>query len=178
MLHIRLRLGRRKERDGKMQLQLLAICVCTTLFFFGGCVNSKQTDNPDLNSVMDEYLSTGLLPLCPDSPNCVCSEDLEQKSHVAPLTFTGETQKAWQILQDLVAEMGGEIQVVDDSFLHATFRSRVFGFIDDLNCRLDEDNKRIYMRSASRVGYSDFGVNRKRVESVKEHFGESMKKNL
>lgn len=64
--------------------------------------------------------------------------------------------------------MGGQIEEVDDHFLHATFRSRLFRFTDDVACRLDNDTNSIQIRSASRVGYSDFGINRKRVEELRK----------
>jgi len=69
---------------------------------------------------------------------------------------------------------GGRIEEVDDSFLHATFRSSLFRFVDDVSCRLDDENNRIHIRSASRVGYSDFGVNRKRVEQLRKQFTVSL----
>ena len=63
--------------------------------------------------------------------------------------------------------MGGIIHQDTDSYVAATFRSNIFRFIDDFEIRLDTENKLIHIRSASRVGNSDFGANRKRIEKLK-----------
>jgi len=63
--------------------------------------------------------------------------------------------------------MGGSIQAENDNYLAATFSSSIFRFVDDLEIRFDADRKMIHMRSASRVGYSDRGINKKRIERVK-----------
>ena len=110
----------------------------------------------------------GHLVACPDKPNCVSSEDSTGDSFVEPLEFSGSVIRQWQALQDVILEMGGKIEEVDDHFLHATFRSRLFRFIDDVTCRLDDETNSIQIRSASRIGYSDFGVNRKRVEELRK----------
>lgn len=59
---------------------------------------------------------------------------------------------------------------VDSDYLHAVFTSRIFRFKDDLELRMDRENRIIHLRSASRTGYSDFGVNRKRAEQFRNFF--------
>jgi len=125
------------------------------------------------SSIKNNYLVNGKLLPCPNSPNCVSSESFPEKSTVAPLVFTSSASEAWQTLQDILLEMGGHVEEVDDSFLHATFRSRVFRFVDDVSARLDPEKNLIQIRSASRVGHSDFGVNRKRVEELRKRFTSS-----
>lgn len=148
-----------------------------TALLFLGCMNNSQSGDPVMNSSeKDKHLIDGRLLPCPDKPNCVSSESPEGYSHIAPLEFTGNAPMAWQILQEQLHEMGGQIEEVDDSFLHATFRSRLFRFVDDVTCRLDEENSRIYIRSAARVGYSDFGVNRKRMVELQKRFESSFHK--
>ncbi len=70
-------------------------------------------------------------------------------------------------MKNSVREMGGSIQVENDSYLAATFTSSIFRFVDDLEIRVDSDQKMIHLRSASRVGHSDRGVNRERIERLK-----------
>lgn len=148
-----------------------------TALLFLGCMNNSQSGDPVMNSSgKDKYLKDGELLPCPDKPNCVSSEGPEGDSHIAPLEFTGNAPMAWQVLQEQLHEMGGQIEEADDSFLHATFRSRLFRFVDDVTCRLDEENSRIYIRSAARVGYSDFGVNRKRMVELQKRFESSFHK--
>jgi uncharacterized protein (DUF1499 family) len=70
----------------------------------------------------------------------------------------------------IIKELGGEIVVATDEYVAATFSSSLFGFIDDVECRLDASPKRIQIRSASRVGHSDLGVDRKRMEAMPRLF--------
>ena len=67
--------------------------------------------------------------------------------------------------------------VADENFLHVEFRSAVFGFVDDVEFLFDDGNKVIHVRSASRVGYYDFGVNRRRVEELRKRFMAAGKSN-
>jgi uncharacterized protein (DUF1499 family) len=68
-----------------------------------------------------------------------------------------------------------KVQVTEDGLtLHAEFKSAVFGFIDDVDAVLNADQQCIEIRSASRTGYSDFGVNRRRVESIRQAFNQAL----
>jgi len=69
--------------------------------------------------------------------------------------------------------MGGKIVLEDGSYLWATFSTRIFRFIDDLELRMDEESDVIHVRSSSRVGYSDLGANRRRVEDLRLRFAQS-----
>ncbi|WP_167631240.1 DUF1499 domain-containing protein [Mariprofundus ferrooxydans] len=111
-------------------------------------------------------LQQGLLRLCPDSPNCVCSEAFSQadKEHAIAPVQAGET--TWERLKSRIIELGGVIKQDDGHYLHATFTSSLFHFVDDVELRLDSEQGLIQIRSASRVGRSDLGVNRKRVEQI------------
>ena len=66
--------------------------------------------------------------------------------------------------------MGGDVQVESGNYLAATFTSAIFKFVDDLEIRIDSTEEVIHIRSASRVGYSDMGVNKKRTELLKKLF--------
>ena len=117
-------------------------------------------------------LAEDRLKQCPDTPNCVCSEFVSDAEHyIEPLVYSAD--QAAQVLPRLKAiirEMGGSIQVEETDYLAATFTSSIFRFVDDLELRIDSGQKTIHLRSASRVGHGDGGVNRKRVERLKESF--------
>ena len=115
----------------------------------------------------------GRLRPCSARPNCVCSEDKDLPSYVKPLTAVGSPQSDWERAKRIVREMGGKIVLEDDSYLWATFSTRIFRFIDDLELRMDEENDVIHVRSSSRVGYSDLGANRRRVEDLRLRFAQS-----
>jgi uncharacterized protein (DUF1499 family) len=114
----------------------------------------------------DIGLQQGVLRPCPASPNCVCSEAHSQSSEQHAIEPVKARYGAWKKLTKTITRQGGEIQQDNGSYLHATFTSPVCRFIDDVELRLDEDQGLIHIRSASRVGRSDFGVNRKRVKRI------------
>ncbi len=111
------------------------------------------------------------LDACPGSPNCVCSQDADELHRVAPLEFEGSADQAWIALRDIVAGWSRTHIVREEpGVLRAEVRSLLFRFVDDLHLLLDEDAGVIHVRSASRVGRSDFGVNRRRVEALRVAF--------
>jgi uncharacterized protein (DUF1499 family) len=116
---------------------------------------------------VDLGVKAGRLKPCPDSPNCVNSQS-SGRSAILPIAFRGDAASAWRALQDVLAEME-RLQLVErtDNYLRAEARSRVLGFVDDIEFFLDADAHVIHMRSASRLGYSDLGVNRDRLEQVR-----------
>ena len=117
-------------------------------------------------------LFEGKLLKCPDKPNCVCSEQKDDTDHfIDPIINVQNTAcDTLQIIKEIMIELGGEIQTNSGTYVSATFSSAVFGFIDDLEIRIDSNQNVIHIRSASRVGYSDLGANEKRVELIKELF--------
>lgn len=117
----------------------------------------------------------GKLQPCPDSPNCVCSESYpnRQKHHdIDPVTVSGtEMGRAWGLLRDAIEISGGDIVSETDNYLHAEFSTKIFRFVDDVEIRLDRNAGEIHLRSASRIGHSDLGANRKRIETIWSNFG-------
>ena len=113
-------------------------------------------------------ISEGRLSACPDKPNCVCSEYKEDTDHyIEPLIIPHITSDTLNIILNSIHETGGTIEAESRDYLAAAYSSSVFGFLDDLEVRIDHNKNEIHFRSASRVGRSDLGVNRKRVGSVK-----------
>ena len=125
-------------------------------------------DSRQMKSVDNKYLVDGHLVACPNKPKCVCSEDCAGDSYVEPLRVYGSMAEQWKVLKNVIHEMGGKLEEADDYFLHATFQSKLFRFTDDVICRQDTVTNSIQIRSSSRVGYSDFGINRKRVEKLRK----------
>ena len=104
---------------------------------------------------------------CPDKPNCVSSLAPDDDHRVAPFAISGGAI-GWVALRDAVAAMP-RTTIVDEreGYLHAECRSRIFRFVDDLELQQEASGDRVDVRSASRVGYGDMGVNRERVESLR-----------
>lgn len=108
---------------------------------------------------------------CPGSPNCVCSEYPDDDHSIEPLTIAGSPDEAWdRLLRILDEQPRTTIITRSNEYLLAHVRTRVFRFLDELEFRLDRPGRMIHVRSASRIGYSDLGTNRKRVEAIRKRF--------
>jgi uncharacterized protein (DUF1499 family) len=144
-----------------------AISLVIVLFVISGVLLTVLScaSNPPKVELVD-----GRLRACPNSPNCVSSESDSASSRIEPLTFQGPPEKAWGDLRETIREMGGKIQEEHDGYLWATFTSRLFRFVDDVEFRMVSTGGIIHVRSGSRVGYSDLGVNRRRVEKLRALF--------
>lgn len=115
------------------------------------------------------------LPGCPGSPNCVSSRPGEDAVHgIAPIAFSGDPTVALERLKQVAVAEGGRLVRASGGYAHFEFRSRVFRFVDDVEFLLGGEPGRIEVRSASRSGHSDLGVNRRRVERLRMRFEESM----
>lgn len=145
-----------------MVTKLIAIAAATLLALVVGLAYLGHASHkpPALGLV------NGKLRPCPATPNCVCSEPRTDQAHAIDPIRVWAPHQAWQALQQAIIDQGGIITQADAHYLHATFTSTLFRFVDDVEARLDEEAKAIQLRSASRVGRSDFGVNRQRIAAI------------
>ncbi len=105
---------------------------------------------------------------CPSSPNCVSSDSFDTEHKIRPLEFNALPEDVWAGVREyIVAQPRSRIISETPGYIHAEFASLIFGFVDDLEIHLRADEGIIAIRSASRSGYSDFGVNRTRVEKLR-----------
>ena len=113
----------------------------------------------------------GKLRPCPGSPNCVCSCDTSTSHAIAPLIWKGNADEGLRRLQRVVATFpNARCDVIEPEYLHAEFTSNWFRFVDDVEFLVNSSAGVIQMRSASRAGHSDLGVNRQRLELIRERF--------
>ena len=107
---------------------------------------------------------------CPSSPNCVSSDATDSRHRIPALQLAVAPAEAWRSVREVVMKLP-RTRIVDETedYLHAEYRSAVFGFVDDLELQLRPSERIIAVRSASRLGYSDLGVNRRRVEALREN---------
>ena len=114
-----------------------------------------------------DFRATALAP-CPSSPNCVSSTATDAQHAVAPFVLAAPSTDAWRAVAGAVAALPRTRIVMNTTnYLHAECRSALLGFVDDLELHLGVEGKTIGVRSASRLGYSDMGVNRKRVSDLR-----------
>ena len=115
-------------------------------------------------------IKDGLLAPCPTSPNCVCSQSPQTDSqhYIQPLSYTSTTAEALAKLKNVIQGMP-RTKIVSETqnYLYAEFTSKLMGYVDDVEFLVEENAKIIHVRSASRLGQSDLGVNRKRVEEIR-----------
>jgi len=104
---------------------------------------------------------------CPASPNCVSSYATDDLHAIEPLPIPRGPDPIDLLTSIVESFPRTKILSADDSYLHATFTSRVFRFVDDVEFRVDHEAGVVHVRSASRVGYGDMGVNRRRVEEIR-----------
>ncbi|HVC11453.1 MAG TPA: DUF1499 domain-containing protein [Burkholderiales bacterium] len=119
-------------------------------------------------------VTDGRLTPCRPTPNCVSSQadPTDARHYVAPLAFAGSAQQVMAALRRVI-EATPRATVIRQApnYLYAEFRSRLLGFVDDVEFICDEKSRAIHVRSASRLGHSDFGVNRARVEAIRARLG-------
>lgn len=114
--------------------------------------------------------SDRLLP-CPESPNCVSSLSQDKSHYVEPLSYKGSQEEARERLISVVNSMKrSETVTAEKNYIHVTFKSFLFRFVDDVEFSFGDERKIINVRSASRTGYFDLGVNRRRVEEIRRRF--------
>jgi len=110
----------------------------------------------------------GRLTPCPSSPNCVTSDQADVGHSIEPLRFEGDAAPVWAALGEILAAMPRtEIITTEERYLHAEATSRLLRFVDDVEFHLRPDDGMIAVRSASRIGRSDFGVNAERIEMIR-----------
>jgi uncharacterized protein (DUF1499 family) len=118
-------------------------------------------------------VQNGTLAPCGNQPNCVSSADSRPEWRVAPIAFEADPAGAVEVIKKTLSEMpNARIVSASEGYLHAEFRTPLFGFTDDVELLYDPEQKVIHIRAASRVGYSDLGVNRKRVEEIRERLAQ------
>jgi len=120
---------------------------------------------PDNLGVKDGRLAT-----CGRRLNCVSSQadPADAQRYVAPIPFKGDAQAALSAARKAVERMRRATVIRQEgNYLHAEFRSRLMGFVDDVELMFDERSGVLHVRSASRLGRRDFNVNRERVEALR-----------
>ena len=114
------------------------------------------------------------LAVCPSKPNCVNSQADDDAHYIDPLLAQGSSTKIKNDILHVLKELkGAEVVTVDDNYIRAEFTSTLFRFVDDVEFYFPEvlpEETKVHIRSASRVGHSDLGANKKRMENIRREF--------
>jgi uncharacterized protein (DUF1499 family) len=127
-----------------------------------------------LDKTIEVEMSDGVLSPCPISPNCVCSKLPQSDSHyIEPLVPTASTLAIFPMLVDYVQQLpNAELEEKASHYVRVSIQPIIFGFTDDLELFFAGD--KIHVRSASRTGWYDFGINRRRVESIRKYMEDEL----
>ena len=121
-------------------------------------------------------MSDPQLKPCPESPNCVSTQTQQKSKQMDPIPFELDTKEVLKIIKGVVESLPNtRLEKESDHYLHYTFKSKIFRFIDDVEFLIDAEQKLIHFRSASRTGYSDMGVNKKRMTEITASIEQAMK---
>lgn len=122
-------------------------------------------------------IQDGKLAPCPKSPNCVCTQADDKGHAIEPIHFTCSTDEALKFAKEALLSMP-RIALVEEgpSYLRATATTLLMRYVDDVEIYCDSTNQVLHFRSASRLGYSDMGANRKRMEGFRRRFEEIIEK--
>jgi len=113
----------------------------------------------------------GQLRGCSNLQNCVCSYDSDGQTAIEPFILEGDPAAELERLAGLISDhQRAEVITLTDNYLHAEFTSQIFRYVDDVEFAVDTNGTTLHVRSASRVGRSDLGANRKRVEVLRIQF--------
>lgn len=140
---------------------LLTVLLCAVL---SGCASAPER--------FTKSHAPGKFTVCSIAPHCVSSQANKDSSrYVAPFGYTGSAEHARDtLLQTLRESKDAKVQLANARFVHATFHSAVFHFVDDVTFIIQSQNHVIDVKSSARLGFYDFGVNRRRVERLRSRF--------
>lgn len=125
--------------------------------------------------IMSSCAITEILPensvSCPDAPKCVSSQVSDPRHFIEPFTFDDQPSEAMLRLKEaLLNEKRVTIVIDQPTYLRAEVRSLIFRFVDDVEFTLLPEQGLVQIRSSARIGYTDFGVNRRRIERIRQLF--------
>lgn len=144
-----------------MNGQLSLVMAASLLWVLAGCAGERPANLGVTN---------GALAACPSSPNCISSQAADEQHRIAPFPFTADPETAFaQLLAVLKVRPDTTVLETTDNYLRVELRTTLF--IDDAEFLLDREHRLIHVRSASRLGYSDLGKNRRRMEEIRAQFG-------
>jgi len=143
---------------GRIKFVALFLIVMSTVGCAGHAQDSRSATPADLAP-------------CPDSPNCVSTKSKDPDHAMTPPPYIKSGKESMDRLLEIVRSMKrATIVSTTPSYLHVEFRSALFRFVDEVEFLLDDSARLIHFRSASRTGYYDFGVNRKRMKEISDRY--------
>ncbi len=150
-----------------MLVRLFAVAIAVSLWFVHPV--ASWAASPFAGQAPDNIgLHEKKLADCPSSPNCVVSQGEDLDHYIDPIHYSGDRQTVYKTLLDVISVIPRtEITESTPNYIRTESHSRLLGFVDDLEFYFPDDENIIHLRSAARVGESDLGVNRRRLEQIR-----------
>lgn len=153
----------RKARGFRRVITRIALLTCVA--GIGLIAMSISASTPDNLGVRD-----GKLAKCPESPNCVSTQAASDTHRMEPIPLTIEPAEMVEKIKSTVGKNFSRAVLVEQQagYLRYEFSSLVFRFVDDVEFFVDDKERKLHFRSASRVGHSDLGANRRRMNLIRK----------
>ncbi len=120
------------------------------------------------NTPINLGVNDGNFAICPPTPNCVSSQVSDVDHHIDPISYTGDQNTVKQVLVKVLNVVPNTVITQEtDDYIRTESASKIFGFVDDAEFYFPSDKQVIEIRSAARLGESDLGVNRRRLEQIR-----------
>ncbi|MEL6459929.1 MAG: DUF1499 domain-containing protein [Cyanobacteria bacterium J06636_27] len=149
-------------------MSLISRLIAFVFILFLSSISIFIFPQPTLAESSNLGVTENHLAPCPSSPNCVVSQNGDEKHAIEPIPYRVDRDKAKEtLLKVLTVVPRTEVVEETDNYIHALSKSRIFKFIDDVEFYFPKDENVIHIRSASRVGESDLGVNRTRMQQIR-----------
>ena len=125
-----------------------------------------------MSQLMENFvISQKSLSPCDSKPNCVSSLNFDDKNFIAPIPYSGSRDDAKKTLIKILKSVNLRGTVISSgNYIHSEFVSSLFGFTDDVEFLVEDHHREIQLKSASRVGFYDWGMNRRRIETIRRLF--------
>lgn len=158
--------GERRWRhsNSRWKRKVVLVVVFSIIALYGLSMTSSRPS--------DLGVHQGKLAECPDSPNCVSTQTDSDPQRMESLAYPGEQDAALKKIKQIVERVGSRANLIEEKegYLAYEFTSMMFRFVDDVEFLVDDKAKVVHFRSASRVGHSDLGANRRRMMKISKEF--------
>ncbi len=157
----------------RVQLTLLSLVLVTACLLGGKITLTGEPQLLAANRPTNLGVLANQLAACPNTPNCVNSQSTDAVHQIEPLSYNSSPQEAMAHLRTALQSFRRVKTIAEtDNYLYTEFTIPVIGFVDDVEFLLDKNGNVIHVRSASRLGESDLGVNRTRIETIRAKFNQ------
>jgi len=155
-----------------LRMAALFVAVAALIIAIGASMGLFSGTRPDNLGVHDGRLAPP--KRTPNNVNSQVDRNADAEHYIEPLRYAGDAGQAWAALRRIVDGMQrARVVKAEPDYLYVEFSSKLMGFVDDTEVYLDKKAGEIEVRSASRLGRRDFGINRERIEYIRARLAQA-----